>query len=91
MARLARLGIPGQWPKLPPGMSTGTRSRRWYGGAARAVARTPHPPLIQVGDWIPARGAAGVTCTLGLRRAVDAGHISAIDNCTRKALGERPS
>jgi high-affinity nickel-transport protein len=27
--------------------------------------------------------------TLGLRHAFDADHISAIDNCTRKVLGER--
>ena len=34
VARLARLGIPGRWPKLPPAMSTGTRWRRWNSGAA---------------------------------------------------------
>ena len=34
VARLARLGIPGRWPKLPPAMSTGTRWRRWRSGAA---------------------------------------------------------
>jgi hypothetical protein len=48
-ARLARLGIPGRWPKLPPAMSTGTGWRRLYSGGP-SVARTPHPPLIQAGD-----------------------------------------
>jgi hypothetical protein len=49
VARLARLGIP--WPvaEAAAGQSTGTRWRRWCGGAA-PVARTAHPPLIQAGD-----------------------------------------
>jgi High-affinity nickel-transport protein len=35
-------------------------------------------------------GVAALAYTLGLRHAFDADHISAIDNCTRKVLGERP-
>ena len=34
-------------------------------------------------------GVAVLAYTLGLRHAFDADHISAIDNCTRKVLGER--
>jgi high-affinity nickel-transport protein len=34
-------------------------------------------------------GVALLAYTLGLRHAFDADHISAIDNCTRKVLGER--
>ena len=34
-------------------------------------------------------GVAALAYTLGLRHAFDADHISAIDNCTRKVLGER--
>src|SRR3984957_8495232 len=34
-------------------------------------------------------GVAMLAYTLGLRHAFDADHISAIDNCTRKVLGER--
>ena len=34
-------------------------------------------------------GVAILAYTLGLRHAFDADHISAIDNCTRKVLGER--
>jgi high-affinity nickel permease len=34
-------------------------------------------------------GGAVLAYTLGLRHAFDADHISAIDNCTRKVLGER--
>ena len=34
-------------------------------------------------------GVAVLAYTLGLRHAFDADHLSAIDNCTRKVLGER--
>jgi hypothetical protein len=34
-------------------------------------------------------GVAVLAYTLGVRHAFDADHISAIDNCTRKVLGER--
>jgi high-affinity nickel-transport protein len=34
-------------------------------------------------------GVAVLAYTLGLRHAFDADHISAIDNCTRRVLGER--
>src|SRR6201981_2788948 len=34
-------------------------------------------------------GVAILAYTLGLRHAFDADHISAVDNCTRKVLGER--
>src|SRR6266566_7969574 len=37
-----------------------------------------------LGAWV-----AVLAYTLGLRHAFDADHISAIDNCTRKVLGER--
>ena len=33
-------------------------------------------------------GVAVLAYTLGLRHAFDTDHISAIDNCTRKVLGE---
>ena len=52
VARLACLGIPGRWPKLPPATSTGTRSRRWCSGVAfRAShsASSADDPGIAVG------------------------------------------
>ena len=64
VARLARLGISGRWPKLPPAMSTGTRWRRWCSGAALRGSHSASSAdtarateMNALPDRIPVRGA----------------------------------
>jgi high-affinity nickel-transport protein len=80
------------WQSLGRAAGSGRRLRFLFGGLLAANIAAWSAALYVLGGHSVLLGSAVLAYTLGLRHAVDADHIAAIDNSVRKLMqrGEKP-